>query len=266
MACGVIVPKESEEMETCVITHWYVKKGDSVSAGDPVCGVETGKASFDLEAPEDGTVLDIFFPEGSEAPLLVPVAVIGKEGEDYGELKTRYKHAHTDEKDRTKIPEESHIDIEGYIKEPIELHIEDKRRVKEPKDVRHGKKENVKEPEVAHIIETDLVKGPEGALPERKIFVYKPEAVQPARKSHVKEPEDVYFGEKEHIKEPQELRPEINERPKRPKAFSPLAGKGRVPASPKARMYAKQRNIALETVKGTGPGGAVVMRDLLPTH
>jgi pyruvate dehydrogenase E2 component (dihydrolipoamide acetyltransferase) len=238
MACGVIVPKESEEMETCVITHWYVKKGDSVSAGDPVCGVETGKASFDLEAPEDGTVLDIFFPEGSEAPLLVPVAVIGKEGEDYGELKTRYKHAHTDEKDRTKIPEESHIDIEGYIKEPIELHIEDKRRVKEPKDVRHGKKENVKEPEVAHIIETDLVKGPEGALPERKIFVYKPETAHPAIKSHVHEPQ----------------------------GFSPLAGKGRVPASPKARMYAKQRNIALETVKGTGPGGAVVMRDLLPTH
>jgi pyruvate dehydrogenase E2 component (dihydrolipoamide acetyltransferase) len=238
MACGVIVPKESEEMETCVITHWYVKKGDSVSAGDPVCGVETGKASFDLEAPEDGTVLDIFFPEGSEAPLLVPVAVIGKEGEDYGELKPRYKHAHTDEKDRTKIPEESHIDIEGYIKEPIELHIEDKRRVKEPKDVRHGKKENVKEPEVAHIIETDLVKGPEGALPERKIFVYKPETAHPAIKSHVHEPQ----------------------------GFSPLAGKGRVPASPKARMYAKQRNIALETVKGTGPGGAVVMRDLLPTH
>jgi pyruvate dehydrogenase E2 component (dihydrolipoamide acetyltransferase) len=48
-----------------------------------LCEVDTGKAIFDLEAPAEGVVLDIFFRENEEAPLLTPLAVIGEEGEDY---------------------------------------------------------------------------------------------------------------------------------------------------------------------------------------
>lgn len=81
MATAVIMPKQGQSVETCIITKWFKAKGDSVSAGDILFSYETDKAAFDLESPEDGTVLEIFFGEGSEVPVLSNVAVIGKSGE-----------------------------------------------------------------------------------------------------------------------------------------------------------------------------------------
>ena len=53
----------------------------SVSAGDILFSYETDKAAFDLESPADGILLDVFFEEGAEVPVLVNVAVIGNSGE-----------------------------------------------------------------------------------------------------------------------------------------------------------------------------------------
>jgi pyruvate dehydrogenase E2 component (dihydrolipoamide acetyltransferase) len=52
-----------------------------VSVGDLLFSYETDKAAFDLESPADGVLLDIFFVEGAEVPVLVNVAVIGQPGE-----------------------------------------------------------------------------------------------------------------------------------------------------------------------------------------
>ncbi len=84
MATVVIMPKQGQSVETCIITKWFKAKGESVSAGDILFSYETDKAAFDLESPTDGILLDIFFPEGSEVPVLSNVAVIGKSGEETG--------------------------------------------------------------------------------------------------------------------------------------------------------------------------------------
>jgi pyruvate dehydrogenase E2 component (dihydrolipoamide acetyltransferase) len=81
MATAVIMPKQGQSVETCIITKWFKQKGESVSAGELLFSYETDKAAFDLESPEDGLLLGIFFPEGSEVPVLANVAVIGKQGE-----------------------------------------------------------------------------------------------------------------------------------------------------------------------------------------
>jgi len=81
MAIAVIMPKQGQSVETCIITKWFRNKGESVSAGDILFSYETDKAAFDLESPADGILLDIFFGEGDEVPVLVNVAVIGKSGE-----------------------------------------------------------------------------------------------------------------------------------------------------------------------------------------
>jgi pyruvate dehydrogenase E2 component (dihydrolipoamide acetyltransferase) len=83
MAYRVIVPRESEEMESCQIVVWHVRRGERVEAGDPLCEVDTGKATFDIEAPAAGVVLEILYNTGEEAPLLTPLAVIGEPGEEY---------------------------------------------------------------------------------------------------------------------------------------------------------------------------------------
>ena len=51
-------------------------------SGDILFSYETDKAAFDLESPADGILLDIFFDEGAEVPVLANVAVIGKSGEE----------------------------------------------------------------------------------------------------------------------------------------------------------------------------------------
>ena len=84
MATAVIMPKQGQSVETCIITKWFKKKGEPVSVGDILFSYETDKASFDLESPEEGILLDVFFDDGSEVPVLVNVAVIGKSGESTG--------------------------------------------------------------------------------------------------------------------------------------------------------------------------------------
>jgi pyruvate dehydrogenase E2 component (dihydrolipoamide acetyltransferase) len=81
MATAVIMPKQGQSVETCIITKWFRSKGESVSVGDILFSYETDKAAFDLESSAEGILLDIFFGEGEEVPVLSNVAVIGKSGE-----------------------------------------------------------------------------------------------------------------------------------------------------------------------------------------
>jgi len=82
MATAVIMPKQGQSVETCIITKWFKSKGDNVITGEILFSYETDKAAFDLESPSDGVLLDIFYSEGTEVPVLSNVAVIGKRGED----------------------------------------------------------------------------------------------------------------------------------------------------------------------------------------
>ena len=81
MAIAVIMPKQGQSVETCIITKWFKKKGDKISVGDILFSYETDKAAFDLESSVEGILLDIYFEEGAEVPVLVNVAVIGIAGE-----------------------------------------------------------------------------------------------------------------------------------------------------------------------------------------
>jgi len=86
MATAVIMPKQGQSVETCIITKWFKNKGESVAVGDILFSYETDKAAFDLESPAEGLLLDIYFGEGAEVPVLVNVAVIGKAGEETASL------------------------------------------------------------------------------------------------------------------------------------------------------------------------------------
>lgn len=81
MATVIIMPKQGQSVETCIITKWFRKKGERVSTGDILFSYETDKAAFDLEAPADGILLETFYDEGAEVPVLTNVAVIGEVGE-----------------------------------------------------------------------------------------------------------------------------------------------------------------------------------------
>ena len=82
MATPVIMPRQGQSVESCIIAKWAKKKGDRVQPGDILFTYETDKATFDEEAKVGGILLDIFFQEGDDVPCLLNVCVIGDEGED----------------------------------------------------------------------------------------------------------------------------------------------------------------------------------------
>ncbi|MDA3824199.1 MAG: 2-oxo acid dehydrogenase subunit E2, partial [Bacteroidales bacterium] len=83
MATPILLPRQGQSVESCIITEFYVSVGDSVSVGTTLFAYETDKASFEEEAKVDGMILAIFFEEGDEVPVLTNVGVIGEEGEDW---------------------------------------------------------------------------------------------------------------------------------------------------------------------------------------
>ena len=86
MATLVIMPRQGQSVESCVITEWKKKKGDTVALKDVLFSYETDKSAFDEEAAVEGTLLEVFAEDGDDVPCLEPVCIIGQPGEDISEL------------------------------------------------------------------------------------------------------------------------------------------------------------------------------------
>jgi pyruvate dehydrogenase E2 component (dihydrolipoamide acetyltransferase) len=86
MAIPVMMPRQGQSVESCIMGQWYKSVGDEVKEGDLLFSYETDKASFEEEAKSDGILLAAFFEEGDEVPVLTNVAVIGNEGEPVDEF------------------------------------------------------------------------------------------------------------------------------------------------------------------------------------
>ena len=87
MATPLIMPKQGQSVESCVILGWKKRPGDAVKAGDVICEVETDKATFEVEAPTAGTLLAAFFEAGADVPVLTTIAAIGAPGESVDALR-----------------------------------------------------------------------------------------------------------------------------------------------------------------------------------
>jgi len=86
MAVVVILPKQGQSVESCIITEIKKKKGDTVKKGEILFAYETDKATFEEESPEDGVILESFYNEGDEVAVLLDMMIIGQPGEDYSSL------------------------------------------------------------------------------------------------------------------------------------------------------------------------------------
>lgn len=80
------MPKQGQSVESCIVSEFKKKVGDSVKVGDILFGYETDKATFEEESKVEGTVLAVFFNDGDEIPVLTNVMVIGNPGESFAEF------------------------------------------------------------------------------------------------------------------------------------------------------------------------------------
>ncbi len=87
MAKAVVMPKAGITVESCIIGEWKKKPGDTVALGEILFDYETDKASFECESTEEGVLLEIFFGNGDEVPVLTNVCALGTPGEDVTSLR-----------------------------------------------------------------------------------------------------------------------------------------------------------------------------------
>ncbi len=88
MANYVIMPRQGQSVESCIITSWNKKVGDEVNVGDILFSYETDKSAFDEPSQLSGVILHSFAEEGDVVDCLSPVCIIGEAGEDISSLIT----------------------------------------------------------------------------------------------------------------------------------------------------------------------------------
>ena len=59
------LPRPGMNMEETTVTAWHKQAGESVDNGEPLYSIEFDKAATGIEAPIDGTVLEVLVPVGT---------------------------------------------------------------------------------------------------------------------------------------------------------------------------------------------------------
>ena len=86
MAETILMPKQGNTVESCIILEWKKQEGDTISAGEILCEVETDKATIEVESSADGTILKLLYEADDDVPVQVPIAIVGEPGEDISGL------------------------------------------------------------------------------------------------------------------------------------------------------------------------------------
>ncbi|WP_338465753.1 pyruvate dehydrogenase complex dihydrolipoamide acetyltransferase [Novosphingobium sp. ZN18A2] len=81
MPIAIKMPALSPTMEEGTLAKWLVKEGDTVSSGDIMAEIETDKATMEFEAVDEGTIVSIEVPEGTEG-VKVGAVIAQLAGED----------------------------------------------------------------------------------------------------------------------------------------------------------------------------------------
>lgn len=102
MANAVIMPRQGQSVESCIITSWNKKVGDKVAVGDVLFSYETDKSAFDEKSEVEGTLLKVLFSEGDDVPCLETVCYIGNEGETVADEAKAAPEAKAEEKAEVK--------------------------------------------------------------------------------------------------------------------------------------------------------------------
>lgn len=86
MAKLITMPRLSDTMTEGVVAKWLKNVGDQVNEGDILAEIETDKATMEFEAFESGILLYQGIKEGETAPIDAPLAILGAAGEDFSQL------------------------------------------------------------------------------------------------------------------------------------------------------------------------------------
>jgi len=83
MPVQILMPALSPTMTEGNLARWLKKEGDIVKAGQVLAEIETDKATMEVEAVDEGKIVKILIPGGTQGiKVNTPIAVLLEEGED----------------------------------------------------------------------------------------------------------------------------------------------------------------------------------------
>jgi pyruvate dehydrogenase E2 component (dihydrolipoamide acetyltransferase) len=81
MAVEIFMPKLGMSMKEGTVVEWLKKKGDKVKKGESVAVISSDKIETDIEAPQDGVLLEILVEQDETVEVGKVIGYIGQEGE-----------------------------------------------------------------------------------------------------------------------------------------------------------------------------------------
>ena len=288
MAQIINMPRLSDTMEEGVVAKWIVNIGDDIKEGDILAEIETDKATMEFESFHEGTLLHIGVKEGETASVDSLLAIVGEKDEDItsllnndskisGQLDLVEQIKETEKSDDNP---DNNIDLKSknnnfqVIKMP---RLSDTMEEGTVSSWLVNIGDQVKEGDILAEIETDKatmefesfyegtllyigINEGETALVDSLLAIIGEENADfQSVLKNVDESENLDISKPEQLNEIEELKekPVIENQDQ--------ISSNRVLASPLAKKIAKEKNIDLSTVQGSGDNGRITKLDV-ETH
>lgn len=298
MAEIIKMPKLSDTMTEGVVAKWHKKVGDKVEDGDLLADIETDKATMEYESFQEGYLLYQGVKEGDAGKVDSVLAIVGKKDEDYQGLLDENGSEENDEDGAEEIKSSETGETESGKKEESEIDVSgiDANIIKMPKlsDTMtdgtvakwHKKKgDQVESGEILAEIETDkatmefesfedgtllyigVEEGDSAPVDDILAIVGSKDADIDKLIKAFKQKGSHQASDKPETKEEKpaakvESEKSSSESDKQEKAMVSSDSTDRIKISPLARKLAKEQNIDIRNIKGSGDNGRIVKKDI----
>ena len=291
MAELIKMPRLSDTMEEGTVAAWFKKVGDKVQEGEILAEIETDKATMEFESFYEGTLLYIGIKENETAKVDEPLAIIGSPGDDIDSIlgNQTVKSEKSDKVDDSELIKEEPLENSVKTDENVtndDVHVISMPRLSDTMEegtvASWFKKvgDDVEEGEILAEIETDkatmefesfysgtllhvgLSEG-DSAKVDSLLAIIGPSGTDISQhltgnfdktKVDINQKSDIILEEKPEIKEVEvkEVISKISENPVSDRIF----------ISPLAKKLAKDKNIDISSIKGTGENGRIIKSDI----
>lgn len=258
MAHKIIMPKQGLQMTEGVITQWLKQEGETIQEGEPFFEMETDKLSITIDASASGTVLKLLYEEGDMVPVTETIAIIGAPGEDYSALLSGEEAPAAE----AAAPAETAAPAAAAVPANVHKIILPKQGLQMTEGVitqwlkQEG--DEVKEGEPLFEMETDKLSIVIDSTATGTVLklLYEEGDMVPVTETIA------YVGPAGTDIEAALAAPAAAPAAAVEEAPVPV-GDGRIFISPRAKMVAEEKGIDIASLKGTGPDGLIIERDVL---
>jgi pyruvate dehydrogenase E2 component (dihydrolipoamide acetyltransferase) len=236
MATQVVMPKLSPTMEEGQLSRWLKKEGDKVGVGEPLAEIDTDKATMEAQALATGVLRKILVGEGETVPLGAIIAIIGEPDEDISGLISEASSGAAQAEKKERIEEATEGRAYGAPDELASVVPEGQRTLA--------------------TIEGQPVKGDVGGAPS---------TTQAGASDSGKETvtgKEADSGKETIPGKAQQSEPQAQPSTADSGGNGQRAQGGRLVVSPIAARMAAEAGINLHDLRGSGPSGRIVKRDI----